>query len=317
MSEQPNLSITDLSATQAGLVTRTQVLDCGLRPKFIAAQLSAGRWQRVHVGVFATFTGPLSDDARIWAAILRAGPGAVASHQTAAFLDGLADSLDETIHVTVAADRHVRSRIKGVRVHYAHRLDSSRHPAKSTPRTRVEDTVLDLVDVTRSAADVESWVTRAIQRRRTNPTRLAESLTGRKKIRWRAMLESMLVDVASGAETPLELRYLRAVERAHGLPTGDRQVRVAGARVVWVDVDLDAFDLRIELDGRLGHVEEGAFRDRRRDNRATLGGKATLRYGHADVFGDPCSVAGEVSDVLRARGWTGKARPCGPNCPLR
>ena len=80
----------------------------------------------------------------------------------------------------------------------------------------------------------------------------------------------MLVDVAEGAQSPLELTYLRDVERAHGLPTGSRQVRVAGRRVIWVDVDYEEYSTRVELDGRLGHQGEGRFRDRRRDNGAVM-----------------------------------------------
>ena len=126
----------------------------------------------------------------------------------------------------------------------------------------------------------------------------------------------MLVDVAEGAQSPLELKYLRDVERAHALPVGSRQVRVAGQRVIWVDVDYDEFTTRVELDGRLGHQGEGRFRDRRRDNRAVVGRVWSLWYGYAETFGTPCDVAVEVALVLADRGWTGAPRPCGPDCPL-
>ncbi len=61
-------------------------------------------------------------------------------------------------------------------------------------------------------------------------------------------------------------------------------------------------------------ADEGRFRDRHRDNRATADGRATLRYGHADVFGDSCGVAAEQGRVLEDRGWTGRPRACGPHC---
>ncbi|NED96591.1 hypothetical protein G1H11_14870 [Phytoactinopolyspora alkaliphila] len=304
----------ELVQAQHGTVSRRQLADCGVTDRQIFRCLRSGRWRRVHVGVYATFTGPLTFSARVWAALLRAGRGAVASHQTAAYLDGVCDEPGTIIHVTVPAGRHVRGRIEDVRVHYAHRLGRTRHPARSPPRTRVEETVLDLVDVAARPRDVESWVTRACQRRLSNPERLAEALGLRKKIRWRPLLESMLSDVAEGAESPLELRHLRHVERAHGLPRGHRQRRVAGNRVIWIDVDYDEYALRVELDGRVGHVEEGRFRDRRRDNAATVGGHATLRYGHAELFADPCGVAAEQARVLAARGWAGTLGRCGPDC---
>jgi hypothetical protein len=125
-----------------------------------------------------------------------------------------------------------------------------------------------------------------------------------------------LGDLAAGAQSPLELRYLKDVERAHGLPPGVRQRRLAGRTVRWIDVDLEEFGVRVELDGRVGHVEEGAFRDRVRDNAATVSGRATLRYGWVDVVGSPCAVAAEVAQVLRRRGWAGQLVACGPHCRM-
>ncbi|NED99502.1 hypothetical protein G1H10_04910 [Phytoactinopolyspora halotolerans] len=304
----------ELLGVQHGVLTRAQALACGITPDQLRWLAASGRWRRVHAGVYSAFTGPMPFEAQVWAAILRAGRGAVASHRTAAYLDGLCDDPGSAIHVTVPADRHICAPIEGVRVHYAHRLGRTRHPTRLPPRTRIEETVLDLVDDTHDASEVETWVVGACQRRRTTPERIAAALALRKKIRWRPMLESMLVDVAIGAESPLELRHLRRVERAHGLPSGARQRRVSGSRVIWIDVDYDEYRLRVELDGRVGHVGEGQFRDRRRDNRTTVDGRATLRYGHADVFGDPCGVAAEQARVLRDRGWPGGLRPCGSSC---
>lgn len=303
-----------IAAQQHGVIGLDQAIAAGLTQRRIGWLVRSGRWQRLHARVYATFTGPASFEGLVWAAILRAGRGAVASHRTAAYLDGLCDEPGPVVQVTVPADRHVRSRIDGVRVHYAHRLARTRHPTRTPPRTRTEETVLDLVDATRRPQEVETWVTSACQRRRTTPERLADALALRKKIRWRPMLESMLADVEEGAQSPLELRHLRAVERAHALPRGHRQRRVAGGRVVWVDVDYDRYALRVELDGRVGHADEGRFRDRHRDNRATTHGRATLRYGHADIFGDPCGVAAEQGRVLEDRGWTGRPSACGPDC---
>ncbi|WP_111256461.1 type IV toxin-antitoxin system AbiEi family antitoxin domain-containing protein [Jiangella anatolica] len=309
------MDLDDLIAAQHGVVSRAQARAVGLTAARVRWLVGSGRWQRLHAHTYATFTGPLPFDAQVWAAILRVGAGAVASHRTAAYLHGACDDPGPVVHVTAPASRHVRTKIQGVRVHYAHRLALSRHPSATPPRTRVEDTVLDLVDVAPHPREAETWVSAACQRRLTTPERLADALGRREKIRWRPMVEAMLTDVASGAQSPLELQHLRRVERAHGLPTGCRQRRVAGQRVIWIDVDYPPYRLRVELDGRVGHTGEGRFRDRHRDNRATVDGHATLRYGHADVFGDPCGVASEHVRVLTARGWTGTPLRCAPGCP--
>lgn len=298
------------------VVARGQLLDLGFSDEYIEHQLRTHRWQRLHRGVYATFSGPLSFMVRLWAALLRAGPGAVASHQTAAYLDGLVDHPPEIIHLTLGVDHRLKGPVRGVRVHYAHRLPESQHPVKLPPRTRFEETVLDVVDTARDVEEVATWVTCACQRRLSTPGRLAEALANRKKIRWRRELEAMVADVEEGALSPLELRYLRRVERAHRLPRGVRNRRWEGRRVIWIDVDVTEYRTRVELDGRVGHEDEGRFRDRRRDNRGTVDGNATLRYGHSEVFGDACGVAGEVAAVLQPRGWQGAPRRCGPRCSI-
>lgn len=73
----------------------------------------------------------------------------------------------------------------------------------------------------------------------------------------------------------------------------------------------------VELDGR-AHLEASRrWRDMRRDNRSTLRGEATLRYGYLDVTEQPCDVAAQVLLALRARGFTGRVQRCRPGCPVQ
>lgn len=310
-------ALAETAARQCGVLTRRQALDAGITRAAIAAQLAARRWQRVHPGVFATFTGPLPAPARLWAALLACGAGATLSHQTAADLYGLSVRQDGATHVSVPAPRHVRAPA-GVRLHRSRRLAAARHPAAQPPRTRIEHTVLDLVGTSRTAADAIGLVAEACQRRLTTPDRLAAVLRGRRNLRWRSMLQVVLSDVASGAHSWLELRYLRGVERRHGLPRGERQARVArGGRVTFVDTRYARYRTRVELDGRLGHEEtRQRWRDYARDNAAATEGEVTLRYGLADVATRPCAVASQVAAVLASRGWKGQPRRCGRSCLL-
>ncbi|HEX6444972.1 MAG TPA: type IV toxin-antitoxin system AbiEi family antitoxin domain-containing protein [Streptosporangiales bacterium] len=309
-------ALTALAADQAGLLSRSQLLRAGVTVGQIRARISAGRWRRVHPGVVATFTGDLPRRAVLWTALLYAGEGATLSHRTAAEVHGIVDGIDETVHVTMPVERRVRPR-RGVRIQYAHRLARTRAAGRQPPIVNVDDTVLDLVDRSARPREAIDWVTRACQRRRTTPERLRTALALRKKIRWRAMVVAALTDVASGAETPLELAYLHRVERAHRLPAGVRQRhRKVGPRSQWIDVEYAAFVVRVELDGRIGHVDDGVFRDRHRDNDAAVAGFATLRLGWTDVYHDACASAGQVATVLRLHGWTGEPKRCGPSCTL-
>src|SRR6202035_3119646 len=90
-------------AEQAGVVSRRQVLRAGVSRNAIVSKVHQGRWQQLHPGVYGAFTGALSREVRLWAAVLYAGPGALLSHETAAEVLGLADRMCPVIHVTAAS----------------------------------------------------------------------------------------------------------------------------------------------------------------------------------------------------------------------
>jgi hypothetical protein len=58
---------------QCGVVDRPQARQVGFSDRQIRYRLRSGRWRQVHKGVYATFTGPLPREARLWAALRRAG----------------------------------------------------------------------------------------------------------------------------------------------------------------------------------------------------------------------------------------------------
>ncbi|WP_069113054.1 hypothetical protein [Jiangella alba] len=70
-----------LIAAQCGVVSRAQALPAGFTVAKIKWLVGAGRWHRLHAHTFATFTGPLPFEAQVWAAVLRAGRRAAASHR--------------------------------------------------------------------------------------------------------------------------------------------------------------------------------------------------------------------------------------------
>lgn len=307
----------EMLAAQHGVAGRPQALRAGISRNAVRRRLAAGRWRRLDRGVYATFTGPSSRHTELWAALLRAGPGATLSHQTAAELHGLTDAPSEQIHVTVAITRNpARRKVPGVVVHRSSRIELARHPALSPPRTRVEDTVLDLVEASRDFDEAFTWICRAVGRRRTTTSRLATAIAERKRMRWRVELTAALAGVAEGVHSLLERRYVTGVERAHGLPRARRQVRRAsGARVIFIDNLYEDYQVCVELDGGTAHPADERWRDIRRDNVNSARGTITLRFGWPDATQYRCRSALLVGDTLRDRGWTGILRACSPGCP--
>ena len=127
----------------------------------------------------------------------------------------------------------------------------------------------------------------------------------------------VLDDVATGAYSVLEHRYLTRVERPHGLPTAKRQRKVSMGRTrAYRDVEYLGLATVVELDGRLGHEEmSDRWNDMDRDIDAAAEGRTTMRIGWRQVESG-CRAAAAVAAMLRVQGWTGSARPCSPGCPV-
>jgi hypothetical protein len=305
------------SAHQNGVVSRNQALAIGVSDAAIAWQLGCGDWQRLFPGVYATFSGQPARQCLLWAAVLRVGPGSTLSHRTAAQLWGITTEPATRIHVTVPSGTSM-GRIPGVVLHYSGRVMAARHPALAPPRTRVEETVLDLAEAAASLEDALGWIFRSCAGRRTTPELIAAAMRLRSRMRWRADLLSALAEASSGVHSLLEHRYLSGVERPHGLPAGMRQwVTQRGTRRQYSDVAYEKYGTLVELDGRAAHPEASRWTDVRRDNANVADGQVTLRYGWTEVCESSCEIAEEVARALRRRGWTGALRRCGSDCRIR
>ncbi|HET7018720.1 MAG TPA: hypothetical protein VFI65_32675 [Streptosporangiaceae bacterium] len=306
-----------LARTQDGVISRKQALDCGASPDVIDALLRAERWQMLHRGVYSVFTGQPSKSAALWAAVHRAGPGAALSHGTAAELFGLSDQRCAPIHLSVPVNRQVTS-MNGAVVHRSTRLADAIHPSLLPPRTRLEETVIDLVDQAATFDAALSVVCSATQRRLTTPAKLLVAMSRRSKLRWRSELIKALAEVGAGVHSILEYRYLHRVERPHGLPTAVRQARLdADGRNRYLDNLYCDFALCVELDGLQAHPDEQRWQDLRRINSIIENGNTVLCYGWIDVNQHACETAVQVGAVLQHLGWQRSPRPCSPVCPAR
>ena len=310
------LQIAGLLEQQEGILTRMQALQAGLSPRVIAGRVASGQWQRLHQGVFTTFSGPVPRAALLWGAVLRAGENSVLSHATAAEVWKLSDVPSASVHVSVPKQSGSLV-IQGLVLHYSSRLPGARHPARLPPQTTLEETVLDLADRSQTAEDAVAWAIKACQRRLSTPDRITAALADRNRARWRRDLTDAVSEVRAGVHSPLELRYLRDVERKHGLPRADRQaLTMRGGARQYADIRYSQYGVVVELDGIMAHPAESRKYDSRRDNANTLDGFQTLRYGWVPVAYHACNVAGEVADLLGKHGWRGSPRPCRMGCPV-
>lgn len=326
MTNQPARDLDSLmacAAEQGGIVSRAQARGCGLSDCWLRHQVAARRWQRVHPGVYATFTGDLPWESRCWAALLRCGEGAALAGSTALEIWTPGPTSGSAVgrgDVVVAVDERRRvSKAAGVDIWRVDRLEQHVHPVRRPRRLRFESAVLLTASRTRASDDAIAVIADACQSRCTTPARLRTVLEEMPhNLRFRPFLRKLLDDVATGAYSYLEVHYLRDVERPHGLPTGRRQRRVKpGRHPSFRDVEYLGFDVIAELDGRLGHEDlTERSGDMQRDNDATRNGSRTARIGYHQVMSRCCDTAQVVVDLLRLGGWPGRPRPCGPACPV-
>lgn len=306
-----------LARCQGGIVSGAQAAGLGVPYSTVRSKVDSGRWRRVYRGVFATFTGPLSRNAQLWAAVLSAGPGAVLSHETAAEVDHLVDEKSAAIHLTIPGDRRVHV-APGLVVHRANHLRDLRFPPGELPRTWVEDTVLDIANTKSDLDEVCGLVTAAFGRHKTSAGLMGTVLAERARQRWSHELAELIAAAADGAHSVLEFRYDRDVERAHGLPRSRHQVpfRKRGGGRGFRDRVYDSYGVIVELDGERTHPDDRRWEDRERDNAAAEDTQQSLRYGWRHVRWDPCGTATQVAKVLHGHGWAGQPRPCSKACTV-
>jgi predicted transcriptional regulator of viral defense system len=131
--------VRQLAERQHGVISRRQLLECGLSGTRIARWLEAGWLHRVHPHVYAVAHSALSLDGRLNAALRYGGDRAAFSHTTAAWIWSLTEAQPSHIHLTVSGRR--RS-LPAVRIHHSRGID--RATCDELPVTSLARTLVDI-----------------------------------------------------------------------------------------------------------------------------------------------------------------------------
>lgn len=258
-----------VAATQAGSISRAQLVRLGCTRDVIAGWIAVGWLIPVHRGVYAVGHLPRGHQTRWWAAVLACGPDAAVSHGTAAAAHGILRP-HRRVHVTTPAKRArpgIALHRAAVDVVFIDRL----------PCTTVARTLVDLAGCVPPQV-LESAVRQAQVRGVLNVESIGAILLAcprpRGVRRLRAILEDpvCLQPTRSGPER----RALRALIAAgHAWP-------VVGAHVPGttdlVDFHWPADRVVLEIDGPTHETSSvQRARDRRRDVRLRRLGWRVLR----------------------------------------
>jgi len=267
----PDRAVAGVAQGQHGVVSLHDVRRCGLSRDQTYRRVAAGRLRRCQPGVYAIAGAPETWRQRAMAAVLAAGPGALASHSTAAALWSFPNAEPERI-VEVTVDRPRLPRLRDVAVHRSvHLLDGDRAVLDGIPVTSIPRTLVDL-----TAARGLGWIARALDDAlRRNRTLLGDvratservgGAPGRRPSVVQLLVDERLALGGGSTESWLERTVLQLLLDAD-LPEPETQhwVVVAGRHY---RIDLAWPDLRVgvEVDGFQPHSSYAAFHDdRRRD----------------------------------------------------
>lgn len=324
-------------AGQCGVVTAAQALAAGYTIDRLKWQVRSGRWTRLHRGVYLTTPGRGDWEMHAVAALLAVGPPCALGGASAGKAWGLtvdpgwsSDDLRPTatkdsgdlppegqraVSVVVPFERSGLSR-PGISVSRRRNYPTLVHDTSWPPRMTAEHTVLDLA-LEHGPDRAIALMAKACQLRIATESSISAALKSRSRQPHRELLLEALGLVGEGAESAAEVRYIRDVELAHGLPIGIRQEPAPGSR--HRDSAYPDQAVVVEIDGRLGHVGwTNQQRAGRRDRKAAVGGKLTVRAGWTDVAVTPCEFAVDLAAIFATRGWSGRPTACeSPGCNLR
>ncbi|MEA1902738.1 MAG: DUF559 domain-containing protein, partial [Actinomycetota bacterium] len=234
-----------------GLIDRATALALGMTDRMIEGAVETGRWEAVHAGVYYLNVTPRTWHTEILAAVLAAGPLALASHRTASRLWTLDGVGGRTIEVTVPHDD--RPLPDGVLVHRTRRILV---PATvdAIPVTTPERTLHDLSPILPGAV-LEKVYMSALHQRHTTPERVAEQLRvqGGRGVRGTPKLRRIVPLAHEGrTASPTEVELRQLIRRAP-IPSPVHQLRIplpnslnAYPDFSWPDrmkiVEMDGFD---------------------------------------------------------------------------
>ena len=279
-----------LAELQAGPIGREQLLDRGIPRKTIDRWIQAGILISHLPGVYTLGSRLLSDEGRLVAALLYAGPGSALSHTAAGWWLGILEGELSEIHVSTPNQPAERD---GLIIHRPRRVETVRHrrlPLLPVPQIFLGmATLLDHRALRKAVADAEF-------KRRVAIDQLREVL-GRGTPGSAALRQAINAHQPELARTAseLEILFVELCENAR-LPVPELNRRIEG---FLVDAVWRGQRVVVELDGGQAHGTPAAVaRDRQRDLILRAAGWTVRRYGWSQVTRTQHLVAVDLRPLL-------------------
>jgi very-short-patch-repair endonuclease len=295
-------NVIEFAQTNGGLVTRAEAIAMGMAPRTLRRRVVDGVLIELRPGVYAL---PGATDPHVLVLHMACRKlGAIVSHQSAAYLHGLARP--GHIKPTVSVPRNTTKDLAGVRVHQTTDIgDDQVQVINGLAVTCPERTLIDLAAVYTDKALGRildhGLAAKIVDYRRLTDLFAAIGRRGKPgTARLRRLIDARGVSFIP-ADTELERRLLDVLLRA-GLPHPELQFKAPWLKAVNGRVDMAYVEARliIEGDSRRWHQLVEAFEtDRLRDNAAQLAGWRVLRFTWLEITQNPERVARTLAHALQ------------------
>lgn len=287
---------------QNGLVARKQALSAGMSPPAVRHALGpTGAWQKVVPGVYATFTGPLADEHRLRAAMLRAGTDATLTGAQACRRYGMTYvPRGAVIEILVPhrTNRTANPLAKVTRVSVMPRTRTVRGVRVAAP----ERAALDAARRAGTLQDVRAVLCEVVQRRLATADRLAAEID-RVDRRGMAKARRAVDDLLAGCRSAPECELRDLVRTSAVLPEPVWNQPLPGADDVIPDGYIDEARLVLEVDSMEHHQigDKPEFTERRRARLASLGWRV-YPVSPRRLRDEPAVVLAEIEAAASASG---------------
>jgi predicted transcriptional regulator of viral defense system len=163
MNNKPNFQkLYDIAETQAGYFTSSVAENAGYSWERLSNLTKSSKFSRVEKGVYRITLFPSSPFEDLFVALLKSGPKAVLSHETALSVYNLSDALPGELHITLP--RTSSRRHKGIRCHTKTISDQEITRYQGLRITTIPRTIIDLVEAGFDSIQIEKTIHQALQR---------------------------------------------------------------------------------------------------------------------------------------------------------
>jgi hypothetical protein len=297
----PHVRLRRAAAATYGVSSRREAARLGVADSTFDDWCTVEDAARVHRGVVVLPDAPEVPERHIAAAIMAAGPGAVAAGDTAAYLHDLVAKLPPRITVLVPHARRA-ARLEGVVVRRSLHLDAvDTTEVRRLGCTTVERTLLDRVRELGWGDDGLALVLTALQRDATDLDALRRAAARAGPRRGRP-LERLVLEFDDGRTPDSIFEHLvLAGLRAAGLDPELGWTLTASGRRCRIDLAFPGARVAVECDGFAFHRSaRDLARDHERQNALVRAGWRVFRISWQRWRRDPAAVIAEVRELLAA-----------------